>query len=120
MEDGKVSFEWRDYRDNNQEKLMTLDAFEFIRRFLLHVLPKGYCKIRYYGLLSNRHKSRKLNRSRELLCVCKHEEAATEQNFNWADLLFQLTGKHPRICPECGQGRMVRLKMLPAISHAPP
>jgi hypothetical protein len=120
MEDGKVSFKWRDYRDNNREKVMTLDAFEFIRRFLLHVLPKGYCKIRYYGLLSNRHKSSKLKRSKEVLCVCKHEEAAAEPSLDWADLIFQLTGKDPRICPECGQGRMVRLKILPVISHAPP
>ena len=120
MEDGKVSFKWRDYRDNNREKIMTLDAFEFIRRFLLHVLPKGYCKIRYYGLLSNRHKSSKLKRSKEVLCVCKHEEAAAEPSLDWADLIFQLTGKDPRICPECGQGRMVRLQILPAISHAPP
>jgi hypothetical protein len=120
MEDGKVSFKWRDYRDNNREKIMTLDAFEFIRRFLLHVLPKGYCKIRYYGLLSNRHKSSKLKRSKEVLCVCKHEQAAAEQSLDWADLIFQLTGKDPRICPECGQGRMIRLKMFPAVSHAPP
>jgi hypothetical protein len=120
VEDDKVSFKWRDYRDNNRTKVMTLDVFEFIRRFLLHVLPKGYCKIRYYGLLSNRDKSSKLKRSKEVLCVCKHEEEAVDQRFNWADLLFHLTGNDPRICPECGQGRMVRLKMLPAISHAPP
>ena len=120
MEDGKVSFKWRDYRDNNQEKIMTLDAFEFIRRFLLHVLPKGYCKIRYYGLLSSRNKSSKLKRSKEVLCVCKHEETAAEQSRDWADLVFQLTGKNPRICPECGQGRMIRLKMFSAVPHAPP
>ena len=120
VKDDKVSFKWRDYRDNNRTKMMTLDAFEFMRRFLLHVLPKGYCKIRYYGLLSNRHKSSKLKRSKEVLCVCKPEEAPADQSFNWADLIFQLTGNDPRLCPECGQGRMIRLKMLPAISHAPP
>ena len=120
VENDKVSFVWRDYRDDNRDKVMTLDAFEFMRRFLLHVLPKGYCKIRYYGLLSSRHKSSKLKRSKEVLCVCKHEETSAEQSFNWADLAFHLTGNDPRICPECGQGRMVRLKMLPAISHAPP
>jgi hypothetical protein len=120
VEDGKVSFKWRDYRDNNREKLMPLDVFEFMRRFLLHVLPKGYCKIRYYGFLSNRHKSSKLKRIKEVLCVCKHEEAATEKGIDWADLIFQLTGKDPRICPECGQGRMVWWKILPAVCHAPP
>ena len=50
--DGKVTFKWRDYRDGSKNKLMTLNAFEFIRRFLLHILPKRYFKIRYYGLLA--------------------------------------------------------------------
>ena len=52
IEDGKVSFVWKDYADGNARKVMTLDAFEFIRRFLLHVLPDGFVKIRYFGFLS--------------------------------------------------------------------
>jgi len=50
LEDGKVRFRWRDYRDNNRHKTMELAAEEFIRRFLLHVLPEGFQRIRYYGL----------------------------------------------------------------------
>src|SRR5882762_9161914 len=53
LEDAKVSFRWKDYRDSRQ-KVMTLTVHEFIRRFLLHVLPKGFQRIRQYGLLSNR------------------------------------------------------------------
>src|ERR1700693_5683566 len=53
MEDGKVSFRWKDYRDHSRQKVMTLAVDEFIRRFLLHVLPKGFQRIRQYGLLSN-------------------------------------------------------------------
>jgi hypothetical protein len=56
IEDDQVKFNWRDYRDNNQQKIMTLSADEFIRRFLLHVLPSGFHRIRYYGFLGNRHR----------------------------------------------------------------
>jgi hypothetical protein len=69
MGDGKVSFRWRDYRDHDREKTMTLEAGEFLRRFLLHVLPDGMCKIRYYGFLSNRKRKERLNKCRKLLSV---------------------------------------------------
>ena len=59
IDDGSVTFKWKDYRDGKQ-KVMTITAEEFIRRFLLHVLPTGFMKIRYYGILSNRNKSTKL------------------------------------------------------------
>jgi hypothetical protein len=51
MEDGQVFFSWRDYADGNKKKIMKLEASEFIRRFLLHVLPEKFVKLRYYGLL---------------------------------------------------------------------
>jgi len=120
LEDGKVTFKWRDYRDNNQKKLMTLDAFEFIRRFLLHVLPKGYCKIRYYGLLSNRNKSLKLKRCKELLCTCQHEEPDYFECESWQDLFLALTGIDLRTCPSCGQGRMVFLETIYPEIKPPP
>jgi len=56
----KSRIKWRDYADGRKEKIMTLSATEFIRRFLLHVLPKGFMKIRHYGLLGNRNKTKKL------------------------------------------------------------
>ena len=56
IEDGKVRFQWKDYRRGGQQKPMTLDADEFIRRFLIHVLPSGFQRIRYYGLLGNRYR----------------------------------------------------------------
>lgn len=62
IEDGKVTFKWRDYKDNNKNKAMTLDAFEFIRRFLLHILPRSFVKIRHYGTLSNRNRKAKLKK----------------------------------------------------------
>src|SRR5882724_12100960 len=60
IKDGQVKFNWRDYRDNNQQKIMTLSAEEFMRRFLLHVLPSGFHRIRYYGFLGNRYRKAKL------------------------------------------------------------
>src|SRR5438132_10422970 len=65
--EGKVSFRYKDYRHDAQSKTMTLDAEEFIRRFLLHVLPAGFQRIRYYGFLGNRYRKEKLARCRQLL-----------------------------------------------------
>ena len=56
ISDNKITFEYKDYRDNGKVKLMTIDALEFIRRFLLHVLPNNFTKIKHYGLLSNKNK----------------------------------------------------------------
>jgi Putative transposase len=67
MKDGQVTFRWRDSADNNQQKLMTLDAVEFTRRFLLHVLPSGFVKIRHFGILANRSRREDLARCRALL-----------------------------------------------------
>ena len=75
IEDGKVSFTWKDYRDHNRQKVMTVAAAEFIRRFLLHVLPEGFHRIRYYGFLGNRHRAQKLARCRELLGMAVPEPA---------------------------------------------
>jgi hypothetical protein len=64
IEDGQVTFRWRDSADGSQQKLMTLDAIEFIRRYLLHVLPPGFVKIRHFGVLANRNR-------REALLLCR-------------------------------------------------
>ncbi len=67
--DGTVRFTWKDYADHNAPKEMTLPADEFLRRFLLHVVPRGFMRIRHYGILANRHREQKLMRCRELLGV---------------------------------------------------
>jgi hypothetical protein len=76
MNDDKVCFRWKDYRDDNRQKTMPLPAEEFIRRFLIHVLPKGFHRIRYYGFLGNRHRARKLDHCRELLRMAPVEPPA--------------------------------------------
>jgi hypothetical protein len=79
---------------------MTLDTFEFIRRFLLHILPNGFVKIRYFGILSNRSRGTKLQKCRELLEGAKCKPKSTK--LGWQDLLQKLTGIDPRVCPICG------------------
>src|SRR6202047_215963 len=69
MDNGKVRFRWKDYRDGNRQKTMTLDGGEFIRRFLIHVLPDGFHRIRYYGFLRNCHRTRQLARCRAPLGI---------------------------------------------------
>src|SRR5262249_59121183 len=69
LEEGQVTFQWKDYADHQRTKLMRLRADEFIRRFLLHVLPKRFVRIRHYGLLAGPNVSRRLTRCRHLLGV---------------------------------------------------
>lgn len=103
--DGKVSFRWKDYRDDEREKIMTLDADEFIRRFLLHVLPAGWVRIRHYGVLANGRRARRLAEWRELLAakpaVTESEKTGMAEQVEKED--------NGATCPCCGKGRMIRL-----------
>jgi hypothetical protein len=67
FEGGQVTFRWRDYADENRTKLCTLDAFEFLRRFLMHVLPDRFVRIRYFGFLANRNRGGNIKRARALI-----------------------------------------------------
>lgn len=101
--DGHVRFQWKDYRHESRKKVMRLSADEFIRRFLLHVLPSGFQRIRHYGLLANRYRADKIARCRQVLGqpapLDKHEEAPVD----YRDRYERLTGKSLRDCPKCGQ-----------------
>jgi hypothetical protein len=72
MENGRVSFDWKDYADHSRTKTMSLDAVEFIRRFLLHVLPSGLVRIRHFGFLANRVRQQKLEHCHVLLALPRH------------------------------------------------
>jgi len=76
IEDGQVSFRWKDYLRDSEQKTMTLSAAEFIRRFLLHVLPNGFRRIRHYGFLANRYRREKLAQCRQLLGMRAAEATA--------------------------------------------
>jgi hypothetical protein len=120
--DGHVRFQWKDYRHESRKKVMRLSADEFIRRFLLHVLPSGFQRIRHYGLLANRYRADKLARCRQLLGqpapLDKHEEAPVD----YRDRYERLTGKSLRDCPKCGQGHMIYIEAVlgTPMPRAPP
>ena len=113
LERKQVTLRWRDSADGDRIKLLTLEASEFIRRFLLHVLPDRFVKIRHYGLLSNRGRRRKLLCCQKLLGVRNQEEPEEALKETWEDLLTRITGKDPRVCPFCGKGKMIRREVLP-------
>ena len=116
IEAGQVRFQWKDYRDKGQQKAMTLSAEEFIRRFLLHALPDGFQRIRYYGLLGNRYRQQKLARCRQLLSMAPPVEAQAPADYRVRHEI--LTGSSLRECPVCHRGRMVMVEML--APHRPP
>jgi hypothetical protein len=89
---------------------MTLDADEFIRRFLLHVLPDRFQRIRYYGLLGNRHRGEKLARCRALLGMPEPEPDDTVKDYR--DRREELTGVSLWECPVCRHGRMIQVEVL--------
>ncbi len=111
IDNGQVQFQWKDYRDNSQPKTMTLDAEEFIRRFLLHTLPEGFQRIRYYGFLGNRYRQQNLARCRQLLSMALPESTIPK---DYRDRYEALTGCSLRQCPVCHHGCMVTIQVLAA------
>ena len=121
IDSGQVAFHWKDYRDDNKQKIITVSAEEFTRRFLLHVLPSGFQRIRYYGFLSNRHRQEKLAKCRQLLGMAPLEKTpdTSKPVRDYRDRYEQLTGFSLRECSACHQGCMVILKRLAAVSQQP-
>ena len=101
IEDGQVTFKWRDYKDNNRWKVMTVSAFEFIRRFLMHILPQRFMKIRHYGLLGNRNKTIKLTLCKRLT----HTPVVNNVKASTLDLLSKMFGRDFYLCHHCGEPR---------------
>ena len=103
-ENGKVSFKWRDYKDRAKWKVMLVSADEFIRRFLMHILPPRFMKIRHYGILGNRNKNTKLALCKKLTFT----KILKKEKLPPLELLKMLTGKDFTICPACGIGHLGR------------
>jgi len=99
-ENGKISFKWRDRRDDNKEKLMTLDAVEFIRRVLMHVLPARFMKIRHYGFLSNTQKQHKLRLVQRL--TNSPLLPFVRKKLTACDIMLAATGRDICLCQHCG------------------
>jgi hypothetical protein len=119
LEGDQVTFSYRDRAEGNRRRLMPLPAFEFIRRFLLHILPEGFVRIRYYGLCANRHRKSRLKQAQKLL---HHTQVQSPECLStWQALLYRLTGVDVRVCSVCGKGRMVKKEILyPHPYRAPP
>jgi hypothetical protein len=121
IEGGEVKFTWRDYRDNNQQKTMTLSADQFIGRFLLHVLPSGFHRIRYYGFLANPHRKEKLEQCRQLLGMTPGRESSSDPATleDYRDRYEKLTGRSLRECPVCHRGHMIPVANLRGGNSSP-
>ena len=118
LNDEEVSFRWRDYSDGDKQKVITLKADEFIRRFLLHVLPDRYVRIRHFGLLGNRRRKDNMALCRQLLMVPMPKERKEE---TWQEQLLRICGIDVTSCPVCKKGRMVTVGIvLPSRCNSPP
>jgi hypothetical protein len=100
VDDKSVTFKWRDYRDGNKVKVMVLAAGEFIRRFLMHVLPQGFMRIRHYGFLANNGKRERVN---HLRCLCGMSPPETNK-LSGFEIACKLVGRDIAKCPSCGGG----------------
>jgi hypothetical protein len=125
MTDSHVRFRYTDHHAvhiRSAQKTMMLAATEFIRRFLLHVLPTGFHRIRYYGLLGNRHRTAKLARCRQLLSTSspKTISGVSSDAQDYRDRYEALTGVSLRTCPACGAGDMLLIEQLPRLGRCPP
>ena len=121
VQDGQVTFAYKDYRDRSRSKTMTLSAVEFLRRFLLHVLPSGFVRIRHYGFLANRDRCQNLVRCRQLLGVrpTEADEYAppSPPPLDPPTLPFDERGRR---CPACAQGHMMVVDILPRLTATAP
>lgn len=116
LQNGAVTFTYRDRADHNKKKLMTLEATEFIRRFLLHVLPDGFVKIRYFGFLAHRNKKRCIALIRKLIDPSAVPIEKLEETP--AEMMLRLTGVDITCCPKCNKGKMVATIPLSKMSAA--
>ena len=111
IDNRRVTFTYRDRQNNDEIKKMTLDAAEFIRRFLLHVLPKGFFKIRYFGFLSHTNKKQLIPLIRELIDA---DSILPEKiNESISEMMLRLTGIDISCCPKCKKGKMILIRKLP-------
>jgi len=110
IDNGKVTFTYRD-REKNETREMTIDADEFIRRFLLHILPKGFMKIRYFGFLAHKNKKKTIPLLRKLI----NPEAKLPEKVKETvqEMMLRVTGNDITCCPKCKKGKMIIIKNLP-------
>lgn len=116
-DNGLVVFKWRDYKDKNKEKFMTVTVEEFIRRFIMHILPRKFVKIRHYGILSNRNRLTKLKKCKMILKVTVPTDA--EAKLNTTELILKLIGIDINVCPCCKGKMSTKRNLEPRICDPP-
>jgi len=116
LKDGTVRFRYKDYAHGNRKRVMELSASEFVRRFLLHVLPGGLVRIRHYGILSNRHRHEDLALCRKLLTGAEAVETESESPAKVETTGCPESTTATRVCPRCGAGRMILIAEFPPLA----
>jgi hypothetical protein len=111
IDNGRVTFTYRDRQNGHEINEMTLDADKFIGRFLLHVLPKGFFKIRYFGFLSHTNKKEQIPLIRKL--IDPDATLPAKINESISEMMLRLTGIDITCCPQCKKGKMIRIRKLP-------
>jgi hypothetical protein len=117
LKNGQVSFSYKDYRENNCKKLLTLPAENFINRFMLHTLPPRYVRIRYYGVMSNRNRKASLQSCRGFFHIKPKKQ---EKPVPWDQLMLRVTGRDVHCCPCCGKGTLFPFSPLDRDFGKPP
>ena len=111
-----VRFIWKDYRDNDRKKVMQLKGEEFLRRFCMHILPKGFVRIRHFGMLSSARR-KELRDLQRLLGLNPPEKIIKK---DWKQICMEHLNYNPDLCPCCGKGKMITIKILPPHFRGPP
>ena len=117
--DGLVTFSYKDRKDGGSRKPKTLPGAEFTSRFLLHVVPRRFVRVRHYGLLANGVKRRRLARARSLLGMPAPPEPAQAEHESWQDAYRRIVGRDPLLCPTCRVGRLVVVNQIPPLARSP-
>lgn len=112
-----VVFKYRDYKEASKEKYMSLPRFDFMRKFLMHVVPHRFVRIRYFGIFSHRNKLESLRICRKLYGIM---DELRPEVLNPCEILMKKTGIDYSICPECGRGHLIFEKLIPAVRVHPP
>jgi hypothetical protein len=118
LRNGRVSFRYKDYSDDQQSKVLSLSDSEFIRRFLMHTLPSGFVRIRYYGFLANRYRNERLGQCRRLLGVTSEATPVIEET--QTPLESSDPAPSPKTCPACGRQSLAIIDVVPPTRPLPP
>jgi len=112
VKNGLVTFSYKDYKNGNKKDSLSMPAIKFIKKFLLHVVPKRFVRIRYYGILSNSTKKEQVQKCRDYFSVAEKILNAK----SWQEIYKSVTGTDIEKCKKCKIGNMVTVEILPDLS----